>query len=368
VKVNYYVFKDYQLGVDVGSDEEALELALDNRKARRNRYSFVSMRPYPQKNRLFLGTTHGLGDLLVEFNLKTKKFRSCGYARSGIWGEHEHKIHKGIWLDEVDNALYFGTSTLSPISKTVDCDGGKLVRYDIATREFKLIAAPTPGDFYQATGYDRGRQKMYMYTMPGACFAAYDLKKKKLVRKDPMESIPHIGTIDDDGGVWGTWGIGRQAFYRYLPDTNTYEFPPGCAFPEAHKAANIMYLGAGPIDSMITADDGYIYTGSALGEMIRIDPRTKEITYLGKPFAGVRLPGMYLADDGYIYVCGGTDGVPLVARYDRDAEKFEYLGRVVADDGTTCQRCHELCVIDGVVYIGETDNQRRSGYLWTCEI
>ena len=102
--------------------------------------------------------------------------------------------------------------------------------------------------------------------------------------------------------------------------------------------------------------------------MIRIDPETKAIQYLGKPFPGIRLPGMDIGKDGHLYLCGGSDTAPMLARYDRKEEKFEYLGMVKADDGATCYRCHELVAVGDRVYIGETDNKDRSGYLWECEI
>jgi streptogramin lyase len=207
-----------------------------------------------------------------------------------------------------------------------------------------------------------------MYTRPGACFAVYDMRKRKLLRHDFVGSIPHIGCIDDDGGVWGTYGIGRHGFFRYLPRTDSYEFPPDCILPDASQAADVMYSGAGPVDSFINGGDGYLYAGSALGEMIRIDPVSKTIKYLGKPVPGRRLPGMTLAEDGCIYMCGGSDNAPMLARYNRRSERFELLGEVAAKDGTTCYRCHELVVADGTAYIGETDNKNRSGYLWACAI
>lgn len=368
LNVTYHVYKDYALDVTGSSDEEIFANEKYREIIAEKRYSFVSMRPCPERKTLFIGCTNGVGDLLVEFDPATGDFRSCGYGESGIWENTEAKIHKGIWLDPDENALYFATSTLKGIPQTLRSNGGKLVRYRIDDDAFDLLAAPIRGQFYQATCYDPARKNMYLYSIPAAGFGVFDIQSKTLVRHDPMESIPHIGTIDDEGGVWGTYSVNRQAFYRYLPDQDDYEFPRGCAFPEARKAANVMYLGAGPIDSMINGRDGYLYAGSALGEMIRIDPISKEIEYLGKPFAGIRLPGMFLADDGLIYVCGGSDGAPNLARYDRGAGKFDYLGRVVADDETTCFRCHELVVIDGVAYVGETDNRRRSGYLWACEL
>jgi len=365
LNVTYHIFKDFQLDTTGSSDEEIFERS--GEEIRKNRYSFVSMCRPPGSEVIYTGATHGLGDLLVEFDTEKREFASCGYAESGLWIETEHKIHKGIWFDKAENALYFGTSTLSHIKDTVTSPGGILARYDCEKNEFSELARPTPGDFFQATGYDPERKKMYMYTMPGACFAVYDLNNKELIRYDPMQSIPHIGAIDDNGGVWGTYSANAQAFFRYNPDTDTYEFPEGCAFPDAYSAANVMYRGAGPVDSMENGQDGYIYTASALGEVYRIDPGSKEVTYLGKPFTGKRLPAMDLADDGMIYLAGGSDKAPMLARYDRETRQFEFLGPVTADDGLSCYRCHELRVVDNVAYIGETDNPSRSGYMWACE-
>jgi hypothetical protein len=367
MKVTYHVFKDFKVEQTGSSDEQILARAKNRRKIERLRYSFVAMRWHPRTRKIFLGSTNGAGDLLVEFDVDKRKFRSCGYGKSGLWHYCEHKIHKGIWLDKKEDALYFGTSTLRGIPDTIKSPGGTLARYDIKKRTFRRVANPTPGDFYQATCYDPKRKKLYMYTMPGSCFAVYDMRKKKLLRHEPVESIPHIGCIDDEGAVWGTYGIGRQAFFRYHPDKDDFEFPPDCRFPNAHEAANVMYTGAGPVDGFINGGDGYLYAASALGEIYRIDPVSKEVKYLGKPFAGKRLPGIFLADDGWLYLCGGSDKSPMLARYDRDSGQFEFLGPVTAKDGLSCYRCHEMVVIDNTAYIGETDNPTRSGYIWTCE-
>lgn len=368
MKVTYHVYKDYQLNVTGESDEEIFRSPKYKALLRRRRFSFVSMCYDPVTNKLFVGTSNGAGDLLVEFDVASGRFRSCGYQRSGFWDRTEQKIHKGIWLDDKERALYFGTTTLRPIPETVDSRGGALVRYSIGKRRFALVATPTPGDFYQATCYDAVRKKMYMFTMPGSCFGVYDVRRKKLVRHDPMESIPHIGAIDDAGGVWGSYGVSRHYFFRYLPDENRYEFPEGCAFPEARNAANVMYMGAGPTDAIINGGDGYLYAGSALGEVVRIDWRTAKVTYLGKPFPGRRMPGLAIGADGFLYLAGGTDEASMLARYDRGAGRFELLGPIIAKDGAGCYRCHELCVVGKTAYVGETDNRRRSGYLWACEV
>ncbi len=369
MKVTYHVFKDFRMEVSSSSDEEVLSLLRGrNRAAARTRmYSYVSMCYHPARKKLFLGCTHRAGDIMVEFDPRTRKFKSCGFARSGLFNPHITKIHKGITLDEKGEALYFGTASLSPLSQTIESKGGLLVRYDIRKRKFTKIANPAPGDYFQGTCFDLKRGMAYAFT-DRAAFVVYDMRKKKTVRYESMESCPHSGVIDDRGGVWGTYGAGRHAFYRYNPKNNRFEFPRNCAFHNASAAAGIMYPGAGPVDSIVNGRDGYLYAGSALGEVYRIDPRSGEVKYLGKPFPGQRMPGMTLAEDGWIYMCGAKDFGTLLARYSPAEDRFERFGQVKADDGEFLYYGHELAVIDGTVFIGETDNKNRTGYLWACQI
>lgn len=368
MKVSYHVFKDYRLDVAAGTDEEKLALLSRKKTARAKRdlYSFVSMGLHPGRRKLFLGATNRAGDILVEFDLATRKFRSCGFAKSGLCGPNDAKIHKGVWVNEAEDAVYFGIATLNPLPETVEAPGGTLVRYDVARRKFSRVANPTPGDYHQATCWDFRRGKVYMFTDRGG-FAVYDLRRKKRVRYESMESAPHSSCLDDGGGVWGTYSPGRQNFYRYNPDKNAFEFP-GTAFPNAVAAAGVMYPGAGPIDSIINGGDGYLYTGSALGEFYRLDPKNGALKYLGKPFADKRLPGLAIGQDGWIYLSGGRERASMLSRYSREEDRFEYLGAVEHPDGLYLHYTHELIVIDGVVYIGETDNPTRSGYLWVCEL
>jgi hypothetical protein len=371
MKVRYFVYRDVALDLAGLSDAEVSEL-LRGRPGRRDRirrncYSFVSLCWHPRRRRLYVGATNGAGDILLEFAPASGRFRSCGYARSGLCSPHELKIHKGLWLDARADALCFGTATLSPMLEIMGSEGGALVRYDLRRRRFRLLARPTPGDYYQATCWDPRRGMAYMFTIRG-CFAAYDLRAGRLVRYEPMQSCPHNGCLDDDGGVWGTHSPGAQAFYRYLPDQDRFEFPRDCRFPEAPEAANVMYPGAGPVDALLNGGDGCLYAGSALGGLYRLFPRAGRLEYLGKPFPGKRLSGLALGGDGRLYMCGGSDREPMLGRYDRRAERFELLGRIQAPDGKVCFRAHDLAVVGNTVYVGETDNPRRSGYLWACRL
>ncbi len=99
----YHVIKDYTANITGNSDEEIMEKAENMEELRKLRYSIVSLCPDPRRNSVWCGTTQRAHDLLLEFDVKTQSFRSCGYDR--VSGEHEVKIHRGIWLDEKENVL-----------------------------------------------------------------------------------------------------------------------------------------------------------------------------------------------------------------------------------------------------------------------
>lgn len=332
-----------------------------------DRYSFVSFCPYLKQNKLFVGTTNFAGDILAVFDLKTKSFTSCNYHKS-IRTPLEIKIHKGLTLNEVNDSVYFGTATVSDIPDTINSGGGQLIRYDIKNKQFEKIASPTPGEFYQSTIFDIKRNNFYMHTMVGNAFCHYNINENKLKKMIPMESIPHNGVLSKDGKVWSVYGVSSHAFYFYDPDTETFHFPKNLKIPDSQKSANIMYPGAGPVDCMVEGPDGNIYAGCANGEVFMIDVNAMKLEYLGKPFLGMRIPGMAFSENGDLYLCGGTDNKPYLSKYSIREKKMETLGNIVASDGQSCYRCHEIMIIDNTVFVGETDNPVRSGYLWEVEL
>lgn len=368
MKVNYYEHKTIgKLKEKLKSDEEMLQNLNYSPDLFKDKYSFVSFCDYKKKNKLFIGTTNIFGDILIEFDTKTKTFRSCNYSTSH-WDRLESKIHKGLWLDEKEDALYFGTATLAPIAHTINSKGGQISKYKIKEEKFELIDRPTPADFYQGTMYDPARKLIYLLTGDTNGFGVYDVKAKKLIRHHPIGSIPHIGVIDDKGNVWGTCGVSKPVFFKYNPDKNEFAFPEKLVVPDGLEASNKMYPGAGPIDSAIKGNNGMLYFGTALGALLELDPITYELKYLGKPFPGHRLPGLALDSEGNVLMCGGDDGAPYVAKFDIKERSIGALGQVIAEDGKACFRCHEIIVIDNKAYVAETDNPERTALLWEIEL
>lgn len=364
-KVTYHILADYKLDIRGASEEEISARGGDIKALRESRYAFTSLCWDRSRGKLWIGTTHRAGDLLVEFNPVSKSFKSLGYK--SIYSDDEAKIHRGLWMGDEGRALYFATSTLSPLSKIWNRPGAKIVRYDIESGEFDVLGHAGQGLYVQASSFDGSRGLMYLFLFPAFSFGVFSVKQRKHLLNAFVGSIPHIAAIDDDGGVWGTYSDSRHEFFRYDPDKNEIEFMDGFALPSAREASNVMYYGAGPIDCMINGGDGYLYIATALAELYRLDPRKREVTFLGKPYIGKRMPGLVVGDDGLIYGAGGDTGVTHFFSYDRQARRIDNLAEIIADDGLRCFRVHDLAVVGNVAYVGETDNPSRSGYLWQID-
>ena len=365
LKVRYYVLTDERTDLrQMGDTNFAASTARQSERARKRRW-FTSLCADHEANRLYCGQTNRAGSILHEFNPATGKFRDLHYEK--VADEHDMKIHRGLWLDPKERALYFGIATLSPTQSLLEAPGGRLVRYDLERRRFYTLGIPLAGNYIQATNYDPVRKRMYAFLEPSRSFAVWSLRRRKLVRVHCMDSIVHVAAIDDAGGVWGTCSH-RHYFFRYDPESDKFTVRDTCVMPSARVASDVMYEGAGPVDSMLNGGDGFLYVGSAIGELYRLDPVSFDLLYLGKPLPYNRLPGLCLGADGMIYGVGGTDDQTTLFRFDRSKQRFEILGRVAAPDGTTCFRPHDLVALNGAFYVAETDTPGRSGYLWECRL
>ena len=84
---------------------------------------------------------------------------------------------------------------------------------------------------------------------------------------------------------------------------------------------------------------------------------------------GGRLEGMDFGRDGLLYMGGGSMYCTRISVYDRESGKVTDLGPIYDPErDETCIIVHALAVTDdGTLYIGETDNPERSGFLWECK-
>ena len=124
----------------------------------------------------------------------------------------------------------------------------------------------------------------------------------------------------------------------------------------------------GPIDSSINGGDGFLYFGTTLGELYRLDPRTGHHTLLGKPSDSIRLSGLVVGPDNHLLGSYGAYDETGLFLYDRGTEEFKDLG-AMRDEEAAAFMIHDIAW-DGkdTVYAAETDNVDRSSYLWVATL
>ena len=359
-EIKYHVFKNYADEVGSADEREMYRILQQRPELRKLRYEMTTFCDRVVEGTLYFGCTSFAGDFLLALELETGRITSCGYHR--IREENEHKIHRGLWYDENDHCLVFATSTLSPLSKLSKAPGGRVMRYHPDSGEFEEVGKNEPGQYSQATVYDASRRLLYMFNYRAMKFGVFDLSTGRMRHNPFLDSIPHISALDDRGRCWATWEYDHY-WCCFDPEKDDFIWFEK-AMETAREAANVMYQGAGPVDAMINGGDGFLYVGTALGELYRLDPETADSEYLGRPTPYRRLPGLAVGPDGAIYGAGGDRGFAYLMRYDRDAGRFQNLGRIEAPDGTVCYRPHDLFIHDGRAFVAETDVPYRSGFIW----
>lgn len=322
-----------------------------------NAYSFTCLKYHA--GRIYCGTTNFAGNILHAYDVKSHSFTSLGFA---AWGRdrHEIKIHRSLALG-ADGRLYGAASALHGFNRYQDAPGSKLFAYDPAAGTYENFGIPVPHEYIQTISLDPARGLIYGFTLHLFIFFVFDLKSRRVVYQQPMGSIPHLSAIDDRGGYWGTWDENHFLF-RYDPATNAVKFF-NHGLP--NRCQSLMYTNAGPIDMALNAGNGEFFIGSELGELLLLDTETARTTYLGKPFPTPRLPGICLGPDGTLILAGGRDDSVRIAAYDRARRSFTDLGEVRDPaSGAICFRPHDIICVGDTAYLGETDNPKRSSYLW----
>jgi len=358
-QVRHYVLRDSQGSAVV---ESGLGMSRDEFE---NRIAFVSLLYHPSEEKLYCGLTAFDTNILAKFDPKTKKFDPLDYT--AISEPFEVKVHRSLELAS-DGTIYGASACLYSIDQRLKAPGGAIFRIKPGMAPEKL-AIPIKHDYIQTITLDEKRQLIYGLTYPVFNFFVYHIDTGEVEDYDYMGSITHISAIDDAGCFWSTWDVVNHFLYKYNPATReiTY-FHHG--LPNGANEANMMYPGAGPVDCMINGGDGYLYIGTTGGSLCRLDPKTAEVTYLGKPAPTTRMPGLVVWHDSLLLGAAGDNEGGWVFAYDRDTGAFHQLGSIRdSQTGLPLFRVHDMRLSDKkTAYIAETDVPTRSGYLWECEL
>lgn len=361
-QVRYHILRDYR--AHVGSD---LSVADPKMKAEQfaNSIAFVCLLWHPQEQRLYCGLTAYNGDVLAKFDPAAQRFEPLDYRL--IAEPFEVKVHRSLEL-AADGTIYGATSCLYSLDQRLQAPGGSLFKLRPGERVPTKLAVPVKHDYIQTISLDDKRGLIYGLTYPVFKFFAYHLDTGAVDDFDYVGSITHISAIDDSGCFWSTWDSNNHFLFKYDPATRQITwFRHG--LPNGRAEANMMYPGAGPVDCMINGRDGFLYIGTTGGSLCRLDPKTAEVTYLGKPSPTTRMPGLALWHDSLLLGCCGDNEGGCLFAYDRDSGTFHTLGPIRAADTGTLFRVHDLCLAGrNRAFVAETDVPTRSGYLWECEL
>ncbi|NMA19692.1 MAG: PQQ-like beta-propeller repeat protein [Lentisphaerae bacterium] len=333
---------------------------------KRNLISFTSLQYHAKRNSVFCGLTAFDNDLMYEFSLADKTFRSLNFADYAE--KFEIKIHRSLHLCK-DGSLIGATACLHREDQMKEGRGGRIFRYDPDQDHYDFLGIPFEHNYIQTITVDEERQLVYGFTYPIFAFFVFSLQQRKLLRLDYMGSIPHIVSLDRAGRFWATWNCRTHNLFCYDPEQDDIRFFYH-ALPQTVQSCNLMYPGAGPIDSMILGNDGMLYIGEAAGNLDRLDPTTGQVVDLGQPVPGeTRIPALALGNNGTIYGIAGFLEKCHMFAYNPVEEKFTILGHIHDEkSGIPLFIGHDITLIDEHrAFVGETDTANRAGYLWECQ-
>jgi sugar lactone lactonase YvrE len=325
--------------------------------------AFTSLQWHAGKKLLFCGLTRDDNDLIYTYDPATEEFRSLDFK--SMAEEREIKIHRSFALDK-DGTIWSATAGILDIDARADAPGGRILHIFPESGKIEAVGRPCPHDYIQTITLDSERRIIYGYTFPVFRFFRHDIESGKSRDFGYMGSIGHIHDLDDDGGFWGLWSFIGHFLFRYDPDKDEIEYTR-LKVPFSPFTDPALFPGAGPVDAMINGRDGFLYIGTTNGCLYRFDPRKRTLQYLGKPTESGRLPGLALGKNNLIYGVAGMRE-PCLFAFDPKKDTFHILG-VIRDDerGAACHIPHDLTIADdGRVFVGETDNPERAGYLWEC--
>lgn len=359
-KICHYVLRDYRahvVDVDADRNQEA------NDKDRFNNYvAFVSLLHHAKQKKIYCGLTAYNTDILATFDLKKKTLQSLEYQR--ISEPFEVKIHRSLALAS-DGTVYGATSCLHRADKRLQAPGGSIFRVRPGSNTPEKLAVPVKHEYIQTITLDEQRQIIYGQTWPCLVFFVYHIDTGEVEDYGYVGSIAHISAIDDSGCLWSTWDIFDHNLFKYDPEQHKITFfhhtLPNCK-------DEVKIPGISPIDSMVNGGDGYLYIGTLGGILCRLDPKTAEVTYLGKPIPPRRIPGLVVWDDSLLLGVAGDKGETVIFAYDRKAKAFHAGPLIDSETGLKLYRPHDLVFVNNLAYVAETDVPGRSGYLWECEI
>ena len=332
--------------------------------------SLTSLVYHKPSDSVYVGIGSFAGELLWKLDRKTGKLTSCGYEK--IADYYDGKFHRSLEID--GDTIYAGVALYHDIDKQFDAKGGRIVKYDIPSGKFEFLATPMERIYIQSMCMDKKEKKIYGCGASPEVFWEYDIKANKsrliaYVGSGVEFGEPHNVVLDEEGNVWGTYGILRAMDYdtgwdsirlfRYEPKSDKMTF-------FKHTLPRTAPEDKGKIDIAINGNNGYLYIGTDYGNLCKLDIHTAEATYLGHPGQNTRLAALGISPvDGLLYGVAGDGYKAVLFAMDMKTDQILFTEEIMDDDGVRPARIHFMTFAsDGTIYLAENDNEDRSGYLW----
>lgn len=328
---------------------------------------------------VFCGITSFDADIFWGWRRGEGKWFDPGYAR--VRDPYDAKFHRALLRDARNGCLYAAPALLHDVDRFWDAPGAAVVRYNPATNDIAKLAVPMPHMYVQAMVLDESRDTLYLQTFTPENLASYNLRTGVSRWIGPTSSGLGIAQgecieLDDDGCVWGVWSVTRA--WQSAPGVDQFRF-----FKYDPRVGRIQYLEKGlpqpdgtpgfvKVEGIFNLGTGCLYVSGGGGTLYRLDPRTGDAVFLFQPVGDEgrgrrsRMASMRMGPDGFAYAVVGRDGACELLQFNPSDDSYELIGPLRdAETGAAPWQVHDLCVTpDGVIYAGENDNPRRSGYLW----
>ncbi|MGI6277081.1 MAG: hypothetical protein ACOYKH_05355 [Brevefilum fermentans] len=372
MKVTPFLIRDTQLPSQLGiAANIPFEEAQNNDELRNNWFHPVCSRFNPVDNLLYIGNTAYNNDILYTFDPQNKTFTSLGFQR--IASRYDAKVHRSLEIDH-NGIIYGATASLHDLDAQHIAPGGQIFQYDPKTRELTTLAIPVPPWYIQTIVLDPDRMILYGYTYQAPYLFRFDIPTRETTVLAYTGNDGHNLALDKDGNLWAYWrqhygtsstldSSPQTTMLKYQPDTRELTWLKNVGVPGRFENDWVY------VDFALLGDENNIYIGTTAGTLFSFCTNDQQFQYLGTPLLkDSRIGGMTIGKDGNLYIAAGRNYRCHLVRYLRPENIFEDLGEIKdLSTGEACCDTHFITETSpGTFYISETDNLRRSSYLWEC--
>lgn len=309
---------------------------------------------------------HGGDGHLVYYDSKTDRMHDVGdltrlSGESNLKRGPQSKIHAKFGEGK-DGRIYYGTHggiwwNYSRFATKEGYPGAHWAAYDPKTNRVEDFGLGVPNEGVNTGAYDPLYNRIYGLTHPRAHFVYYDVKTGKAVdlgRINNWESICRTLGIDDQGNVYGSFGIGQ--IFKYDPKTDEIEELP-VRLPIREKGISLgrdYHKSETAWRTVVwdTKTRQFYGVEESATILFSFNPRDNTIQRLGQlaipkfadrrdvPYATLSLTlgrdrKLYYGASGREFDYGGSAGLATahLITYDLASGKTEDLGEMLLEDG-----------------------------------